>query len=147
MKVKVINRSEASMTRERSEDVMQVHRNLDPTLHPFERAREYTRALNAAKTERVFAKPFIGALPHDEAVYCIARSPTRLNCVLAGCGDGMVKLWDVPGKRYVPAIHVYLVLSVHTVAGAWPLCQAQATSLTPSLGTDVSATSQGTLER
>lgn len=98
MKVKVINRSEAAMTRERSEDVMQVHRNLDPTLHPFERAREYTRALNAAKTERIFAKPFIGALAHDEAVYCIARSPVRLNCVLAGCGDGLVKLWDVPEK-------------------------------------------------
>lgn len=112
MKVKVINRSEASMTRERSEDVMQVHRNLDPTLHPFERAREYTRALNAAKTERVFAKPFVGALPHDEAVYCIARSPTRLNCVLSGCGDGLVKLWDVPEQRYLPTPRISILCYV-----------------------------------
>lgn len=27
----------------------QVHRNLDPALHPFEKAKEYTRALNAGK--------------------------------------------------------------------------------------------------
>jgi DDB1- and CUL4-associated factor 13 len=37
-------------------------RNLDPALHPFERAREYTRALNAVKLERLFAAPFIGEL-------------------------------------------------------------------------------------
>lgn len=102
MKVKVINRTESAVTRERSEDVMQVHRNLDPTLHPFERAREYTRAVNAAKLERMFAKPFIAALPHDEAVYCLARNPVRLNCVLAGCGDGVVRLWDIPDRRCAP---------------------------------------------
>jgi DDB1- and CUL4-associated factor 13 len=102
MKVKVINRTESAVTRERSEDVMQVHRNLDPTLHPFERAREYTRAVNAAKIERLFAKPFIAALPHDEAVYCLARNPVRLNCVLAGCGDGLVRLWDIPDRRRAP---------------------------------------------
>jgi DDB1- and CUL4-associated factor 13 len=109
MKVKVINRNETAMTRERAEDVMQVHRNLDPTLHPFERAREYTRAVNAAKLERVFAKPFVAALPHDEAVYCLARNPQRLNCVLAGCGDGLVKIWDIPDKRClrIRSIHVF----------------------------------------
>ena len=35
---------------------------LDPALHPFEKAREYTRALNATKLERMFAKPFLAQL-------------------------------------------------------------------------------------
>jgi hypothetical protein len=47
MKVKVINRSEEAHTRERSQDVVKVHRNLDPVLHPMEKAVEYTRALAA----------------------------------------------------------------------------------------------------
>ena len=49
MKVKVINRSEEAETRERSQDVRKVHRNLDPALHPFEKAKEYTRALTAGR--------------------------------------------------------------------------------------------------
>ena len=52
MRVKAINRSEAACTRERAQDVRKVHTNLDPQLHPFERAVEYTRALNAAKLDR-----------------------------------------------------------------------------------------------
>jgi hypothetical protein len=32
------------------------------TEHPFEAEREYTRALNSVKLEKVFAKPFLGAL-------------------------------------------------------------------------------------
>jgi WD repeat and SOF domain-containing protein 1 len=59
MKVKAINRDEEEETRERSEDIKKVHRSYDPNLHQFERAHEYTRALNAAKLDRVFAKPFI----------------------------------------------------------------------------------------
>ena len=52
MKVKAINRSETECTRERSQDLIKVHKNLDPALHPFERAVEYTRALNAVKLDR-----------------------------------------------------------------------------------------------
>lgn len=100
MKVKVLNRCEKSLTRERAEDIQQVHRNLDPALHPFDKAKEYKRAVNAAKLERVFAKPFIAALEHDEAIYSIAKNPRRLNCILAGCGNGFINLWDVPGRRY-----------------------------------------------
>lgn len=99
MKVKVINRNEAAFTRERAEDVQKVHRNLDPQLHPFDKAKEYTRAVNAAKTERMFAKPFISALEHGEAIYSLARNPARLNCMLAGCGDGLIYLWDIPERR------------------------------------------------
>jgi len=52
MKVKAINRSAAEGSKERSQDLQKVHKNLDPSLHPFEKAVEYTRALNAAKLDR-----------------------------------------------------------------------------------------------
>lgn len=66
-----------------------VRRNLDPTLHPFEQAREYTRAVNSAKLDRMFAKPFIGALSgHADGVYCMARRSTDLKSLISGSGDG-----------------------------------------------------------
>jgi WD repeat and SOF domain-containing protein 1 len=88
-KLKTISRSDEEVTRARSGDIYKTSRNVDPTLHPFERAREYTRALNATKLERLFAKPFIDALPgHIDGVYCMAKHPTRLNTILSGSADG-----------------------------------------------------------
>ncbi len=52
MRVKAINRSEVEFARERRQDLQKVHKNLDPSLHPHEKAVEYTRALNAAKLDR-----------------------------------------------------------------------------------------------
>ena len=76
-----------------------MHRNLDPALHPFEKAIEYTRALNAVKLDRVFAKPFIAALPHSDGVTCLGRNPARLNSLLVGAADGTLRLWDVAAQR------------------------------------------------
>lgn len=61
MKIKTISRSEEAFTRECKGDVVKVFRNLDPALHPFDKAREYTRALQATKLDKVFAKPLVGA--------------------------------------------------------------------------------------
>ena len=99
MRVKCINRSEEAFTRERAQDLQKVHRNLDPALHPFEKAIEYTRALNAVKLDRVFAKPFVAALPHSDGVTCLARNPARLNSLLVGAADGTLRLWDVAAQR------------------------------------------------
>jgi WD repeat and SOF domain-containing protein 1 len=99
MKVKVLNRSDEEFTRERAQDVKKVHRNYDPTLHPMQKATEVTRALAAAKLERVFAKPFVAALAHADGVTALARNPRRLNSVVAGSADGDVRIWDIPAKR------------------------------------------------
>ena len=73
-----------------------MQRNLDPALHPFERAREYTRALNATKLDRLFAKPFVAALDgHMDGVYCMAKHPTHLTSILSGSGDGEIKMWSL----------------------------------------------------
>lgn len=66
-----------------------VPRNYDPTLHPFEVPREYVRALNATKLERVFAKPFLASLDgHRDGVSCLAKHPKSLATVLSGACDG-----------------------------------------------------------
>jgi len=62
MKFKALARSEQKCTRELPSDVRIRPRNTAPELHPFAKAREYRRALNATKLEKVFAKPFVGAL-------------------------------------------------------------------------------------
>ncbi|RKP12037.1 WD repeats and SOF1 domain containing-like protein [Piptocephalis cylindrospora] len=100
MKIKALSRSKEECTRERKQDLHLVRRNLDPTLHPFEQAREYTRAVNAAKLDRMFAKPFVGALSgHADGVYCMARRSTDLKTLLSGSGDGEVKLWHIPEQK------------------------------------------------
>jgi len=89
MRIKVLSRDEKQYTRERPNDLQRVHRNAAPELHPFERAREYKRALNAVKMERAFAKPFLGALNgHSDGVYCLQRHHSRLNLLLSGACDG-----------------------------------------------------------
>jgi WD repeat and SOF domain-containing protein 1 len=66
-------------------------RNLDPLMHPFSRARERTRALNAAKMDRIFAKPFVDSLEgHVDAVEVIARKPGSLRTIASGSWDGGV---------------------------------------------------------
>ena len=64
-------------------------RNLDPLMHPFARARERTRALNAAKMDRIFAKPFITALEgHTDAIESMAKQPDSLVNVTSGSWGG-----------------------------------------------------------
>ena len=99
MKVKTIVRSAEEATRERSGDLRKVHRNLDPAPRPLERATEAKRALNAVKLDRVFAKPFVAAFPHDDGVTALARSPARLNALVSGCADGTLSVWDLAGRR------------------------------------------------
>ena len=76
-------------------------RNIDPALHPFERAREYTRALNATKLERMFAAPFIAQLGkgHIDGVYTMAKDPQSLERFASGSGDGVIKIWDLTSRE------------------------------------------------
>jgi WD repeat and SOF domain-containing protein 1 len=104
MRIKVVYRKEQDYTRERPTDLQKVHRNLDPKLHPFERSREYVRALNAVKLNRVFAKPFVGALSgHLDGVYCLARHPTSLTLLASGSADGEVRIWQINRQKCVAA--------------------------------------------
>ncbi|XP_044259546.1 DDB1- and CUL4-associated factor 13 [Tribolium madens] len=99
MKVKVISRNPDDYLRETKHDIHKVPRNYDPALHPFEAAREYTRAVNAVKLEKVFAKPFVGNLDgHRDGVSCISKHPKRLSVLISGSYDGEIRVWDLPQK-------------------------------------------------
>ncbi len=75
-------------------------RNYDPSLHPLEVPREYTRALNSTKLERVFAKPFIGNLDgHRDGVHTLCKHPLQLNILLSGACDGEVRVWNLAERK------------------------------------------------
>ncbi|NXU26102.1 DCA13 factor, partial [Thalassarche chlororhynchos] len=85
-----------------------VPRNYDPALHPFEVPREYTRALNATKLERVFAKPFLSSLDgHRDGVNCMAKHPKSLSTVLSGACDGEVKIWNLTKRQCIRTIQAH----------------------------------------
>ncbi|XP_045467250.1 DDB1- and CUL4-associated factor 13 [Harmonia axyridis] len=102
VKVKVISRNPNEYLRETKHDFHKVPRNYDPDLHHFEAAREYTRALNAVKLERVFAKPFVASLDgHTDGLSCLAKHPTQLSQLLSGAFDGELRLWDLSRRKCV----------------------------------------------
>ncbi|XP_046396694.1 DDB1- and CUL4-associated factor 13 isoform X1 [Ischnura elegans] len=96
MKVKALTRNPDDYLRATKRDIYKVPRNYDPVLHPFEGPREYTRALNAVKLERIFAKPFVGNLDgHREGVCSLAKHPKRVSLLVSGAYDGEVRVWDI----------------------------------------------------
>lgn len=100
MKVKTIVRNQDACTRERNKDIRVLPRNADPALHPMQEAREYTRALNATKLERTFAKPFLAAMAgHTDGVYCMSKDWTCLSALLSGSADGEIRLWNLANRR------------------------------------------------
>ena len=71
--------------------IFAVPRNYDAALHPLQAPREYVRALNAVKLERVFAKPFLGSLDgHRDGISTICKHPQQLPVMLSGACDGEV---------------------------------------------------------
>lgn len=101
MKVKTISRSSDTYVPVRNTQESALPRNLDPALHPFERAREYTKLLTATKLERMFAQPFIGQLGHGhrDGVYSIAKNMNVVNKAATGDGEGFIKYWDLTSRE------------------------------------------------
>ncbi|CCL99389.1 uncharacterized protein FIBRA_01407 [Fibroporia radiculosa] len=105
VKISVLQHAPAAHLPSRPGDPTPTSRNLDPLLHPFSRARERMRALNAAKMERIFAKPFVAALEgHVDAVETMARKPESLDMVASGSWDGGLILHDI--SRRTRVLHV-----------------------------------------
>mmetsp|Transcript_74111 Transcript_74111/g.239647 ORF Transcript_74111/g.239647 Transcript_74111/m.239647 type:complete len:446 (+) Transcript_74111:106-1443(+) len=95
MRVKVLQRSERDFVAAPG-GVTRSFRNPDPTLHPFERAREYQRALVAVKMQRIFAKPFVRALDgHLDSVKCLAVARLAGAPLISGSCDGELRTWDL----------------------------------------------------
>ena len=100
--ISTISRNDSDYTRHRSGDILTHSHSTDPTLHPFAQQREYTRALNAVKYEKLFAKPFLFALDgHRDAVYSLSRIRKSLIHMASGGADGEVRVWDLGQRRTV----------------------------------------------
>ena len=102
MKIKTISRTESDYTRATKNDIIKVHRNRDPRLHPHDRAREYSKAVVGAKLNKMFAKPFIGSLDgHSDGVYCVSTLRKNNLPLISGACNGEIILWDLPSKNCV----------------------------------------------
>jgi WD repeat and SOF domain-containing protein 1 len=100
VKVKAICRDENDYKRKTNTEIEKVYRNTNPNLHPLNKAREYVRALNAVKLEKVFAKPFLFSLnEHTDGIKCLAKNRTNLSEIISGSFDGQVILWNIPEKK------------------------------------------------
>lgn len=116
VKVKVLSRSNRRYLPSTPGETTKLRRNLNPKYHPMERAVEYTRAVNAAKLERVFAKPFICAFnEHQDTVHCLAKHPGTVGTVLAGDCAGAIRVWNVPKKlstQIIDNAHRHMITGV-----------------------------------
>ncbi|KAM7292824.1 DDB1- and CUL4-associated factor 13 [Ixodes scapularis] len=108
MRVKVLCRNPDDYLRETKHDIHKVQRNYDPSLHPFEVCREYTRAMNAVKLDKIFAKPFLGSLDgHRDGVQVLQKHPKSLSHLISGACDGEVKIWNLAERKCVRTIQAH----------------------------------------
>jgi len=108
VKIKTISRIEGHYTKECTNDVLKMFRNRNPSLHPFEKAREYTRALTSVKLDKMMAKPFVGALDgHSDGVWCTAMSKTNIVQFFSGACDGEIRAWDLAQKKTVWSVNAH----------------------------------------
>lgn len=99
-KIKVICRDKNNYEKINKSDIEKVYRNSNSNLHPHIRAREYVRALNSAKMEKIFAKPFLFALDnHTDGVKCMAKNYKQLSEIVSGSYDAQIILWDIMNKQ------------------------------------------------
>lgn len=93
MKVKTLAHADQ---RETTRDIFVTNRNLAPNMHPFERQREYTRALTQTKLARLFAAPFVANIVCPSGIQSLFSQPNRL---VVGCDDGSVSLVNLVSKK------------------------------------------------
>ena len=70
--------------------------------------REYQRALNAVKLDRIFAKPFIGSLDgHSDSVQTLKSHPNKLGVVFSGSFNGEIKIWNLANHHCLRTIKAH----------------------------------------
>lgn len=74
--------------------------------HPFSRAREFQRAYNATKLNKIFAKPFLGTLEgHSDGISVLAKCPLALNKMISGAHDGEIRIWDIAERKSLISLY------------------------------------------
>ena len=100
MKLKVLHHDPADYAVSGAGRLTPVVRSSASHLHPFVKDREAVRATNAAKLERMFAKPLVGVLSgHTDGLYCMTRARTMVAPLFSGSFDGEIRFWNAGHKR------------------------------------------------
>lgn len=99
MKLQIISKKNKDIRHAKSKSTCSFYRKTDQCLHKFKKAHEYKRAINAAKLERIFAKPFVAALRHEDSVTCMAKNVIHPNLLLTGSADGVIRYWDLTAMK------------------------------------------------
>ena len=101
MKVKTISRDNEEFTRSITTAPTKQFFTKDATIHRYEKPREYIRSLNAAKTQKIYAKPFVLALDgHVDTPISMCLHPESIVNLVSGSAIGELKIWDI-GKQKV----------------------------------------------
>lgn len=102
MKIHTISHKE--MQKERKNDVPRARHCKERSYHPFLLEREYMKALNAVKVERLLAKPFVSALAyHKEGIVHVAKNPTA-DLFASSSFNGQTFVWDLKSHRWISEI-------------------------------------------
>lgn len=81
--------------KERKNDIHKNSYNKDPKYHPFMQEREYVRALNATKIDRLLAKPFVKAYNyHVEGISHLTQNKNT-DIFASASFDSSIYIWNV----------------------------------------------------
>lgn len=106
MIIKTITHDYKKVCKERKGDLPKQNFIKDPRYHPFAKEKEYVRALNATKIERLLAKPFVhGFSDHLEGIVRVENHKTN-DTMISASFDGTTNIYDIARKRLV-ASHVF----------------------------------------
>ncbi|KAG2370851.1 hypothetical protein C9374_007129 [Naegleria lovaniensis] len=106
VKITTISRDDDAHTRRTSYETTRHFSDPNPELiHRFEKPREYMRAINAAKIDNIYAKPFLADLSgHADTPTCICTDPNSLIHIISGSCDGQIRVWDLTERKTIYAI-------------------------------------------
>eukprot|EP00866_Antonospora_locustae_P001805 jgi/Antlo1/1805/13 len=103
MKIHTISHKE--MQKERKNDVPRARHCKEKGYHPFLLEREYMKALNAVKIERLLAKPFVSALTyHKEGIVHVTKNHA-VDLFASSSFNGQTFVWDLKSNRWISEIN------------------------------------------
>ena len=100
VKLKAICRDSNDYKRRTNTEIEKVYRNTNPKLHLFQKAREYIRALNSVKLDKLFSKPFLFSLSQPtDCIKVMCKNSKNLGEFASGGFDGQLIIWNLPRRK------------------------------------------------
>ena len=100
VKIKTLCRNSSDYSHQTSTEIQKIYRNTNPKLHSFQNSREYIRAFNAIKLDKLFSKPFLFSLSEPtDCVKSLAKNNFSLTDFAAGQFDGQLLIYDLTNRK------------------------------------------------